>query len=115
MKWKVAELVADVTVYCDKEQIFKRGFLGVPQLIVEVLSLGNAEEDTINKKEVYEKFGVTEYWIACPMSRKIYTLENDRYKLSGEYNFKDELIKLSRFEDLKVDIKDIELLDEEDI
>lgn len=119
VKGKGAELVPDVAVYCDKEQIFKRGFLGVPQLIVEVLSPGNAEDDTIKKKEVYEKFGVPEYWIASPMSRKIYiyTLENDRYKLSGEYNFQDELIYSSRFEDLKVDITDIELLDddEEDI
>ena len=50
------------------------------------------------------------------MSRKIYvySLENDRYKLKGEYNFKDELINSSRFEDLKVDIKDIELLDEDE-
>jgi Uma2 family endonuclease len=119
VKGKGAELVPDVAVYCDKEQIFKRGFLGVPQLIVEVLSPGNAEDDTIKKKEVYEKFGVPEYWIASPMSRKIYTytLENYRYKLCGEYNFLDELIYSSRFEDLKVDIRDIELLDdgEEDI
>ena len=116
VKGKGAELVPDVAVYCDKEQIFKRGFLGVPQLIVEVLSPGNAEDDTIKKKEVYEKFGVPEYWIASPMSRKvyIYNLENDRYKLSGEYNFKDELIYSSRFEDLKVDIKDIDLLDEDE-
>jgi Uma2 family endonuclease len=116
VKGKGAELVPDVAVYCDKEQIFKRGFLGIPQLIVEVLSPGNAEDDTIKKKEVYEKFGVPEYWIASPMSRKIYiyVLENDRYKLSGEYNFKDELIYSSRFEDLKVDIKDIELLDEDE-
>lgn len=116
VRGKGAELVPDVAVYCDKEQIFKRGFLGVPQLIVEVLSPGNAEDDTIKKKEVYEKFGVQEYWIASPMSKKIYiyTLEDDRYKLSGEYNFKDELIRSARFEDLKLDIKDIELLDEDE-
>jgi Uma2 family endonuclease len=116
VKGKGAELIPDVAVYCDKDQIFKRGFLGVPQLIVEVLSPRNAEDDTIKKKDVYEKFGVPEYWIASPMSRKIYvyTLKDDRYKLSGEYNFKDELIHSSRFEDLKVDIKDIELLDEDE-
>lgn len=116
VRGKGAELVPDVAVYCDKEQIFKRGFLGVPQLIVEVLSPGNAEDDTIKKKEVYEKFGVPEYWIASPMSRKIYVynLENDIYKLKGEYNFKDELIHSARFEDLKLDIKDIELLDEDE-
>lgn len=116
VKGKGAELVPDVAVYCDREQIFKRGFLGVPQLVVEILSPGNAEDDTIKKKEVYEKFEVPEYWIASPMSRKIYiyTLENNRYKLSGEYNFKEELIYSSRFKDLKVDITDIELLDEDE-
>jgi len=31
-----------------------------------------------------------------------------------EDNLKDELIHSSRFEDLKVDIKDIELLDEDE-
>ncbi len=91
VRGKGAEFVPDVAVYCDREQIFKRGFLGVPQLVVEILSPGNADDDTIKKKEVYEKFGVPEYWIASPMSRKIYiyTLEDDRYKLSGEYNFKE--------------------------
>lgn len=119
VKGKGAELVPDVAIYCDKEQIFKRGFLGVPQLVIEVLSPSNADDDTIKKKEIYEEFGVPEYWIASPMSKKIYVynLENDRYKLKGEYNFLEEEIKSSRFEDLILDIKDIELFedDEDDI
>lgn len=119
VKGKGAELVPDVAVYCDKEQIFKRGFLGVPQLIVEVLSPSNADNDTIKKKEIYEEFGVPEYWIASPMSQKIYiyNLENERYKLKGEYNFLEEVVKSSRFEDLIIDIKDVELIedDEDDI
>lgn len=119
IRGKGAELVPDVAVYCDKEQIFKRGFLGIPKLVVEILSPGNAEDDTIKKKEVYERFGVTEYWIASPMSKKIYvySLENERYVLNGEYNFKDEIISSAKFEDLKIDIRNIELFDddEEDI
>jgi Uma2 family endonuclease len=119
IRGKGAELVPDVAVYCDKEQIFKRGFLEIPKLVVEILSPGNAEDDTIKKKEVYERFGVTEYWIASPMSKKIYvySLENERYVLNGEYNFKDEIISSAKFEDLKIDIRNIELFDddEEDI
>ena len=115
---KGAELVPDVAVYCDKEQIFKRGFLGVPQLVVEVLSPSNSEDDTIIKKDIYEKFGVPEYWIASPMSRKVYVynLEDSRYKLTGEYKFLEEDIKSSRFDDLIVDIKSIDLFeyDEDD-
>lgn len=70
MKRKGVEFVPNAAVYCDKERIFKRGFLGVLQLIVETLSTGNAEDDTI-KKEVHEKFRVLEYWIAFFMLRNM--------------------------------------------
>ena len=116
---KKAETVPDVAVYCNKEQIFRRGFLGIPELIVEVLSPSNSEDDTIKKKDTYEQYGVPEYWIASPMSKKVYvyTLDNDRYKLTGEYNFLEEKIKSGRFDGLILDIKGIELFqdDEEDI
>jgi Uma2 family endonuclease len=113
---KGAELVPDIAVYCDKEQRFKRGFLGIPQLVVEVLSPSNSEDDTVKKREIYEEFGIPEYWIASPMSKKVYVynLEGDRYKLKGEYNFLEEEIKSSRFEDLMIDIKDIDLLEDDE-
>ena len=113
---KGAELVPDVAVYCDKQQIFKRGFLGIPQLVVEVLSPSNTEDDTIKKKEIYEQFGVPEYWIASPMSKKIYVynLENNRYELTGEYNFLEEEITSQRFKDLVLDIRNIELFESGD-
>ncbi|NMM65848.1 Uma2 family endonuclease [Clostridium sp. P21] len=116
---KKAEIVPDIAVYCDKEQIFKRGLLGIPQLIVEILSPSNATDDTEIKKETYQKYGVPEYWIADPMTKKVfaYGLENEHYELKGEYKFLEEEIKSSRFDDLVVDIKDIELFedDEDDI
>lgn len=113
---KGAELVPDIAVYCDKEQRFKRGFLGVPQLVIEVLSPSNSEDDTIKKKEIYEQFGVPEYWIASPMSKKIfiYSLEAGRYKLAAEYNFLEEVIISRKFEDLIVDIKNIELIEDDE-
>lgn len=39
---------------------------GVPDLIIEILSAGNPAHDTKRKKELYEKFGVREYWIIDP-------------------------------------------------
>jgi Uma2 family endonuclease len=108
LKSKKAELAPDIAVYCDKEQLIKRGFLGIPQLIVEILSPSNSEDDLITKKATYETFGIQEYWIVSPMSKKalVFVLENDTYDLKGTYLFKEELIKSSRFEDLTVDIKD---------
>jgi len=111
---KRAELVPDIAVYCDREQIFKRGFLGIPQLVVEILSPSNFEKDVIKKKEIYEKYDVPEYWIVSPMSKKVYvyTIHNHSYKLMGEYNFLEEEIKSSRFEDLIININNVELLED---
>jgi Uma2 family endonuclease len=43
--------------------IDKKGLKGVPDLIIEILSPGNKKYDSVKKKNVYEKFGVKEYWI----------------------------------------------------
>lgn len=108
---KKAELSPDIAVYCDKEQIFRRGFLGIPALVVEVLSPSNSTDDLIIKKAVYENFGVPEYWIVNPHTKQIfiYVIEGLKYDLKGTYNFLEDEIKSEKFDGLVVDIKDIEL------
>jgi Uma2 family endonuclease len=61
-------------------------FHGVPDLLVEILSPGNRKHDVVRKKELYERFGVKEYWIVDPESRVAtgYTLENKSYTLIRE-------------------------------
>ena len=55
IKSKKAEVAPDVAVYCDKNQIFYRGYIGIPQLIIEVLSPSNSDDDLIVKKDLYEE------------------------------------------------------------
>jgi len=43
---------------------------GVPDLIIEILSEGNPTHDTKRKKDLYERFGVKEYWIVDPESKQ---------------------------------------------
>jgi Uma2 family endonuclease len=59
--------------------------LGVPDIIVEILSKGTKQVDKGSKKERYEYFGVPEYWLIDPIAQsfEIYVLENGRYKLAS--------------------------------
>lgn len=72
VKSKTAEVAPDIAVYCDKNQIFYRAYIGIPQLVGEVLSPSNADDDLIVKKDLYEKYGVPEYWIISLMSKKVW-------------------------------------------
>lgn len=57
-------------------------FHGGPDIIIEILSSGNKEYDLVKKKDLYERFGVKEYWIVDPQTKETlgYTLENSRYR-----------------------------------
>ena len=115
VKSKKAEVAPDVAVYCDKNQIFYRGYIGIPQLIVEVLSPSNSDDDLIIKKDLYESYGVPEYWIISPMSKNvwIYSLVDGKYELKHSCTLNDKF-KSIRFSDLEVDLSDIELIEEND-
>jgi Uma2 family endonuclease len=54
---------------------------GTPDLTIEVLSSGNREYDQEKKKELYERFGVREYWIIDPSTKEAtgYSLQNGKY------------------------------------
>lgn len=51
--------------------IHDRRIRGVPALIAEVLSPGNAEQDTRIKRAAYAQAGVPEYWIVRPDTREV--------------------------------------------
>lgn len=62
-------------------------FQGPPDLIVEILSAGTARRDKRTKFDLYEKYGVREYWIADPTQQliEVWQLENIHYQRVGVF------------------------------
>jgi Uma2 family endonuclease len=83
----------DVCVICDSGKLDERGCLGAPDLIIEILSKGNAAKELKNKYELYEANGVQEYWIIHPEEQTIliYTLTDGKYKPSRLYTKGDTI------------------------
>lgn len=52
---------------------------GVPDVIFEIISPGTGRRDRVEKKELYEKFGLKEYWLVDPSNKtvEIFIMENN--------------------------------------
>lgn len=53
----------DLMVVCDKNKIKEDGIEGAPDFVLEILSKSNKYHDLVYKMNLYQKFGVKEYWI----------------------------------------------------
>ena len=59
-----------------------KGFIEVvPDLVVEVLSPSTAKRDRVEKKKIYERCGVDEYWLVDPRRHEvtIFTRDGDSF------------------------------------
>lgn len=72
-------------IFLKKENLhlLKDWIYGTPDLLVEVVSKNSLTRDTVEKKALYEKYGVFEYWIVFPEQTciEIFSLQNGRYEL----------------------------------
>lgn len=84
----------DVMVVCDRSKIRWNGVHGAPDLVVEVLSPGTVMRDRGYKKDMYERFGVREYWIVSPREKtvEVYLLKDGHFRLDGAYSLVPEEI-----------------------
>ena len=88
--------------------IGEKNIQGAPDLVIEIISESTAYRDLVQKKKLYAKFGVKEYWIVLPEEKsiEIYSLKDNTYMLHKTYG-KDETIESPYLRNLKVELKGI--------
>jgi Uma2 family endonuclease len=82
----------DLCVICDREKIDEKGCIGAPDLIIEILSLGNSKKEMKLKYELYEESGVKEYWVVYPYEENLLKFvlnEQQKYELHQIFNTED--------------------------
>ncbi len=103
-------LQPDLYVVCDLAKIDKRGCLGAPDLIIEIVSAGNSKRDIKDKFKIYEEYGVREYWIVFPNDELVYVYlldETGKYKEKDIYERGDK-IPVNIFNgDLEIDLNEV--------
>lgn len=122
---KKDRVIPDAMIICNREIIKANGVYGAPNLIVEVLSPSTAKNDRGYKKDLYEKCGVSEYWIVDTSNKSIevYLLKDGAYQLDNIYTIypdyllekmtdeeKSQIItefKISLYNDMTVILDDI--------
>lgn len=84
------------------------GIVGAPDLIVEIISKSTMDKDRVLKKDLYEEFGIPEYWIVAPRNRSIevYRLDKNRYGLFA-FAAEDGKIRSSVLPDFELDVKEV--------
>lgn len=56
-------VIPDIAVVCDPSRICKKGIIGAPDWIIEVVSASTRQTDYHKKLHKYMDAGVCEYWI----------------------------------------------------
>jgi Uma2 family endonuclease len=61
----------DLFVVCDKNKLDERGCNGAPDLVIEILSLSTATRDMKVRFDLYQQYGVKEYWLIHPAEQTL--------------------------------------------
>ena len=88
--------------------IQRRAIFGVPDLVVEIVSPTSVRRDRYDKKELYARFGVKEYWIGDPanIALEVLTLKSGIYEIHCSAEEKGKITSIV-FPGLEFDLTEI--------
>lgn len=81
-------VIPDLSVICDKTGLTEQKYVGVPTVIIEILSPSNQSHDLVTKLNLYLQYGVKEYWIINPISSGILI-----YRLNGHGEYELDILQ----------------------
>jgi len=88
--------------------IGEKNIQGAPDLVIEIISESTAYRDLVQKKKLYARFGVKEYWIVIPeeLSVDLFTLKDNIFVLHKSYG-KDDTLQSPLLQKLGIELKKI--------
>ncbi|WP_164669465.1 Uma2 family endonuclease [Virgibacillus doumboii] len=102
-------VIPDISIICDKSGFTDARYIGVPELIVEILSPSNQSHDLITKLNLYMNYGTKEYWIVNPMLNMITVYSLNEEKMYEQHDAKTDTGKISskKLDGFSVELDDI--------
>ncbi|CAH0345412.1 Uma2 family endonuclease [Bacillus sp. CECT 9360] len=102
-------VIPDLCVICDKSGFTDARYVGVPTLIVEILSPSNQSHDLVTKLNLYMDYGVKEYWIVNPMLHAItvYALNEEEMYEQHDMKINAGVLASKVLEDFSIDLEHV--------
>ena len=100
----------DIFVLCNENKQYSKlnGWVGIPDLVVEIVSPSTRKRDLYEKKEIYEEAGVREYWVVFPLESMLFqfVLENRAYSFP-KILVENDLVQCAIFPDFILDLQQV--------
>jgi Uma2 family endonuclease len=102
-------VIPDLSVICDRSGFTDARYVGVPNLIVEILSPSNQTHDLITKLNLYMNYGVKEYWIVNPMLNavSVYALNDENMYIQHDMKTEIGSITSKFLQGLSIDLSEL--------